>query len=154
MSSTEGSCTRTGWKRLSSAASFSTYFLYSLRVVAPTHLSSPRASMGLSILEASTAPSAAPAPTTVCSSSIKRMTSPWLSLISLRTALSRSSNSPLYLAPATSEPMSRATILLFLNPSGMSPPTILIASPSTMAVFPTPGSPMSTGLFFVRLERT
>ena len=28
------------------------------------------------------------------------------------------------------------------------------ARPSTMAVFPTPGSPMSTGLFLVRRERT
>jgi hypothetical protein len=28
------------------------------------------------------------------------------------------------------------------------------AMPSTMAVLPTPGSPMSTGLFFVRREST
>ena len=32
--------------------------------------------------------------------------------------------------------------------------TIRCASPSTMAVLPTPGSPMSTGLFFVRREST
>ena len=49
---------------------------YSSSVVAPTQRSSPRASMGLSMFEASIAPSAAPAPTTVCSSSMKRMTSP------------------------------------------------------------------------------
>ena len=36
----------------------------------------------------------------------------------------------------------------------MSPRTMRWASPSTIAVFPTPGSPMSTGLFFVRRDRT
>ena len=39
-------------------------FRYSLSVVAPTQRSSPRASAGLSMLEASIAPSAEPAPTT------------------------------------------------------------------------------------------
>ena len=66
-------------------------------------------------------PSAAPAPTTVCSSSMKRMTCPSASAISLSTALSRSSNSPRYFAPATSAPMSSATIRLFFSPSGTSP---------------------------------
>ena len=79
-------------------------FRYSLRVVAPTQRSSPRASMGLSMFEASIAPSAAPAPTTVCSSSMKRTTSPSDSVTSLRTAFRRSSNSPRYLAPAMSAP--------------------------------------------------
>ena len=51
-------------------------FWYSFRVVAPTQRSSPRARAGFSMLEASIAPSADPAPTTVCSSSMKRMTSP------------------------------------------------------------------------------
>ena len=51
-------------------------FWYSLSVVAPTQRSSPRASAGLSMLEASIAPSAAPAPTTVCSSSMNSTTSP------------------------------------------------------------------------------
>ena len=73
-SSTEGSPTSTGWKRRSSAASFSMCLRYSSSVVAPTARSSPRASIGLSRLAASTAPSAAPAPTIVCSSSMKRMT--------------------------------------------------------------------------------
>ena len=36
----------------------------------------------------------------------------------------------------------------------MSPETMRWASPSTIAVFPTPGSPMSTGLFLVRREST
>ena len=73
VSSTLGSPTRTGWNRRSSAASFSMYLRYSSSVVAPMACSSPRASIGLSILAASIAPSAAPAPTTVCSSSMNRM---------------------------------------------------------------------------------
>ena len=150
VSSTDGSPTSTGWKRRSSAASFSTYLRYSSRVVAPTTRSSPRASMGLSMLEASTAPSAPPAPTMVCISSMKVTISPSESAISLSTALSRSSNSPRYFAPATIAPMSSAMTRLFLRPSGTSPDTMRCASPSTMAVLPTPGSPMRTGLFFVR----
>ena len=101
VSSTEGWPTNTCWKRRSSAASFSMCLRYSSSVVAPIMRSSPRASIGLSMLPASMAPSAAPAPTTVCISSMKVMTSPSASVISLRTALSRSSNSPRYLAPAT-----------------------------------------------------
>ena len=38
--------------------------------------------------------------------------------------------------------------------SGTSPETMRCASPSTMAVLPTPGSPISTGLFFVRRDST
>ena len=110
--------------------------------------------MGLSMLPASTAPSAAPAPTIVCSSSMKTMTWPWASAISLRTALSRSSNSPRYLAPATIAPMSSAISLRSRSDSGTSPETMRWARPSTIAVLPTPGSPMSTGLFLVRRERT
>ena len=144
----------TGWKRRSSAASFSMCLRYSSSVVAPMQCSSPRASIGLSRLPASIAPSAAPAPTTVCSSSMKRMISPCDSCTSLSTALSRSSNSPRYLAPAISAPMSSATMRLSLSPSGTSPRTMRWASPSTIAVLPTPGSPISTGLFLVRRERT
>ena len=154
VSSTVGSSTNTCWKRLSSAASFSMYFLYSSSVVAPMQWSSPLASAGLSILEASTAPSEAPAPTTVCISSMNSIMSPLASVTSLSTALSLSSNCPLYLAPARSDPMSSDMSFLFLRPSGTSPFTILCARPSTMAVLPTPGSPMSTGLFFVLLEST
>ena len=62
VSSTLGSPTYTGWKRRSSAASFSMCLRYSSRVVAPTARSSPRASIGFSMFAASTAPSAAPAP--------------------------------------------------------------------------------------------
>ena len=76
VSSTVGSPIMTGWKRRSSAASFSMYLRYSSSVVAPTVCSSPRASIGLSMFDASIEPSAAPAPTTVCSSSMNRMTCP------------------------------------------------------------------------------
>ena len=94
VSSIVGSSTVTGMKRRSSAASFSMYLRYSSRVVAPTHFRSPRARAGLSMLAASTAPSEPPAPTSVWSSSMNRTTSPSASLISSRTAFSRSSNSP------------------------------------------------------------
>ncbi len=153
MSSTDGWSTVTGWKRRSSAASFSMCFLYSSSVVAPMQCSSPRASIGFNRLLASMAPSAAPAPTTVCNSSMNRITSPWASCTDLSTALRRSSNSPRYLAPAMSAPMSSATMRLPLSPSGTSPRTMRWARPSTIAVLPTPGEPISTGLFFVRRER-
>ena len=67
--------------------------------------------------------------------------------------LTRSSNSPLYLAPATSKPISRETRILPFRFSGTSPLTIRCAMPSTMAVLPTPGSPSRMGLFFVRRAR-
>ena len=154
MSATEGSPTNTGWKRRSSAASFSMCLRYSSSVVAPIARNSPRASIGFSMFAASTAPSAAPAPTIVCSSSMKRTISPAAFWISASTAFSRSSNSPRYFAPARSAPTSSAQTRLPFSPSGTSPATIRCASPSTIAVFPTPGSPISTGLFFVRRERT
>src|ERR1039458_4511103 len=154
VSSTEGSSTRTGWKRRSSAASFSMYLRYSSSVVAPMQCSSPRASIGLSRFPASIDPSVFPAPTTVCSSSMKSTISPAASWTSLSTALRRSSNSPRNFAPAISAPMSSDTTFLFFSPSGTSPRTMRSARPSTMAVFPTPGSPISTGLFLVRREST
>ena len=154
MSATDGSPTKTGWKRRSSAGSFSMCVRYSSSVVAPTARSSPRASIGLSRLPAETAPSAAPAPTIVWSSSMKRMIWPSLAVISPSTALSRSSNSPRYFAPATSAPTSSAQTRFPFRPSGTSPATMRCASPSAIAVLPTPGSPISTGLFFVRREST
>jgi len=95
---------------------------------------------------ASRAPSAAPAPTTVCTSSMKSITSPFFLFNSSRRRFSLSSKSPLKRVPATSLPMT------FLKNRGTFPSTILWASPSTTAVFPTPGSPMRTGLFFVLLD--
>ena len=74
--------------------------------------------------------------------------------MSSSTALSRSSNSPRYFAPATIAPRSSATSFLPRRLSGTSPATMRWASPSTTAVLPTPGSPMRTGLFLVRREST
>ncbi len=152
--STVGSETRIGANRRSSAASRSTYLRYSSSVVAPMHWSSPRDRAGLRMLLASMAPSAAPAPTRVWSSSTKRMTSPWALRISSITFFIRSSNSPRYLVPATRAARSSCTTRLWRRISGTSPRTMRCARPSVMAVFPTPGSPMSAGLFFVRRERT
>src|SRR5947208_862734 len=94
VSGTVGSPTNTGWKRRSSAASFSTCLRYSSSVVAPMQCSSPRASAGLSMLPASIEPSALPAPTIVCSSSMNRMMLPCCLARSFSTALRRSSLLP------------------------------------------------------------
>ena len=80
--------------------------------------------------------------------------SPSLFLISFKTFLSLSSNSPRYLAPAIKDAISSSQIVLSFKLDGTSPLIILNASPSTMAVFPTPGSPIRTGLFFVFLDNT
>src|SRR4026207_597866 len=90
VSSTVGSPIMTGWNRRSSAASFSISFRSSSSVVAPTVCSSPRASIGLSMFEASIDPSAAPAPTTVCSSAVKRVICPSEAAPSFTTAFRRS----------------------------------------------------------------
>src|SRR5436190_1464943 len=140
VSSIVGSRTMTSWKRRCKAASRSMYLRYSSSVVAPMHWSSPRASAGLRILAASTAPSAAPAPTSVCTSSIKIMQSRLLRISSM-IFLRRSSNSPRYLVPATSEPTSRVSKRLPASVSGTSPAMSRWASPSTIALLPTPGSP-------------
>ena len=154
VSSTLGWSTSTGWNRRASAASFSMYLRYSSSVVAPMACSSPRASAGLRMLLASIEPPVAPAPTMVCSSSMNSTTVPPDASTSLRTALRRSSNSPRYLAPATIALMSSSMISRSRRVLGTSPATMRCARPSTMAVLPVPGSPMSTGLFFVRRDRT
>ena len=128
------------------------YFRYSSIVVAPMSWISPRAKEGFRMLEASMAPSAPPAPMIVWSSSMKRRTS-WLSSASLMTRLIRSSNSPRYLLPATILAISRVRSLRFCKGAGTAPMAIRWARPSTMAVFPTPGSPTRQGLFLVRRLR-
>jgi len=150
---TVGGSTMIVWKRRSRAASFSMNFRYSFIVVAPTHWSSPRERAGLRMFEASIAPSAAPAPTIVWSSSMNRTTFPALRISSIN-ALMRSSNWPRYLVPATISARSRVMSSLSRRISGTSPATIRWASPSTMAVFPTPASPSSTGLFLRRRQST
>ncbi len=125
------------------------YFLYSVKVVAPMQCKFPLANAGFNILEASTEPSAAPAPTTVCNSSIKRIMRPSDFSTSERTAFKRSSNSPRNFAPAIIAAISSSNRSLSIKFSGTSRATILRAKPSTIAVFPTPGSPIRTGLFFL-----
>ena len=105
------------WKRRSRAPSFSMYLRYSSSVVAPMHWISPRARAGLSTLEASIAPSAPPAPTSVCSSSMNRMM--FLARrTSFMTALMRSSNWPRYLVPATIMARSSTTMRLVAEQLG------------------------------------
>src|ERR1019366_6281582 len=50
--------------------------------------------------------------------------------------------------------MSSAITRRSRSDSGTSPDTTRCANPSTIAVLPTPGSPIKTGLFFVRREST
>ena len=70
------------------------------------------------------------------------------------TAFMRSSNSPRNLEPATIAPISRERTDLPLKISGTSLFAIRWANPSTIAVFPTPASPIRTGLFFVLRQST
>ena len=86
----------------------------------------------------------------VCNSSINKMIWPSCLARSFNTAFKRSSNSPRNFAPAINAPISRESRRRFFNPSGTSPLMMRCARPSTMAVFPTPGSPINTGLFLVR----
>ena len=65
-----GSQTIIGWKRLSSAGSFSMCFAYSSIVVDPISWISPLVILGFKMLAASIAPSAAPVPTMLCISSM------------------------------------------------------------------------------------
>ena len=154
VSSTVGSFNIIGWKRLSNAGSFSIYFLYSLIVVAPIVLNTPLANIGFNKFPASIAPSVAPAPMIVCISSINNTICPSESSTSFKTAFKRSSNSPLNFAPATIAPKSNAHNCTSFKLSGTSPLIIRWAKPSTTAVLPTPGSPINTGLFLVRLFKT
>ena len=60
----------------------------------------------------------------------------------------RSSNCPRYLVPATMDVMSRLTMRLLNSTGEVCLLLMSCASPSTIALFPTPGSPMRMGLFF------
>ena len=99
------------------------YLRYSSIVVAPIVRSSPRASIGLSMFEASTEPSAAPAPTIVCSSSMNRMNWSCASVTSFKNAFRRSSNSPRNFAPELSCVVDHIT-----SPSLFTSRTVAIAS--------------------------
>ena len=149
VSSTVVGSTMTFWKRLSSAPSFSMEFRYSSNVVAPMHCMVPRASAGFSMLAASMEPGVEPAPMRVCISSMKMMTSGFCSISFIRARI-RSSNCPRYFVPATTPVRSSVTTRLLKRIGDVRRFTMSCASPSTMALFPTPGSPMSIGLFFLR----
>ena len=120
-------------------------------MVAPINCISPLASNGFNILAASIAPSAAPAPTIVCISSINNIRFSAF-FTSFKAFFILSSKSPLYFAPATIPEISILIILLASKFSGTSPITIFSANPSIIAVFPTPGSPIKHGLFLVLLD--
>ena len=143
--------TVTFWNLLSRAPSFSIDFLYSSSVVAPIHCISPLASDGFSMFAASIEPAAEPAPIMVWISSMNSITLGLL-LASFITPMILSSNSPRYFVPATSEVRSSIIIILSNSVLGTFFSAIRDASPSTMADFPTPGSPISTGLFFFLLH--
>ena len=142
----------TFWKRRSNAPSFSMCWRYSSKVEAPITWSSPRANAGLKIFDASSEPVAPPAPTMVWISSIKRMTS-WFFSSSAIIAFILSSNWPRYFVPATKAAKSSITTRRLKRTRDTFRWTIRRARPSTMAVLPTPGSPMRIGLFFLRLLR-
>ena len=130
------------------------YFRYSANVVAPIQCNCPLASIGLRRLAASIPPSPLdPAPIRRWISSTKRTIISFESSISLSTPFMRSSNSPRYLLPATREPTSRDSSLQAARLAGTSALMMRDAKPSTTVVFPTPGSPIRTGLFFVRRDR-
>ena len=80
---------------------------------------------------------------------MNKIISPSAFLISFKTAFNLSSNSPRYLAPATKAPKSSSYKVLFCKETGTSFLKIRHAKPSTIAVLPTPGSPIKIGLFFV-----
>ena len=95
------------------------------------------------------APSAPPAPMIVWISSINNNILPE-PVTSLSARLILSSNSPRYFEPATMPDRSSVKTRFPWMISGISPSAIFNAKPSTMAVLPTPGSPIRHGLFFVR----
>ena len=148
-SGTDGSRTSTGVKRRSRAGSFSMCLRYSSWVVAPMQGNSPRASAALSSLAASCGPSPVePAPTTVCTSSMKTTTRPAARRTSSLIPFSFSEKEPRSWVPARTLAMSSSTRT---RPSRAA--RSRWATPSTMAVLPTPGSPTSSGLLVRRLPR-
>ena len=146
-----GSLTTTRWNRRINARSFSKLFRYSSQVVEATTFKSPLVSAGLSMLARSfeLLPPAAPAPCIMCASSINMIVLPCF-VSACSTSLKRSSKSPRYFEPASIAPISKLYILYSCRNSGTSFCSILYASPSAIAVLPTPGSPTISTLFFER----
>lgn len=94
-----------------------------------------------------------PAPTIVCNSSINRIICPFDFSTVSKTFFNFSSNAPRYCVQAIISLTRSSNIFLSLSVSGTSHFTILCASHSTRAVFPTHGSHTNTGLFFILRER-
>jgi hypothetical protein len=128
------------------------YFLYSFIVVAQIKCKVHLAKLGFSKFEASPCHSLAQAQTIVWISSINNIIFPCDFSVSFITAFNLSSNSHLYLAPASNAHISRVTIFLPLRLSGTSLFAILSAIHSIIAVFQTQGSQTKTGLFLVLLD--
>ena len=84
---------------------------------------------------------------------MNKITPPSESVTSFITAFSRSSNSPRNFAPAMRSPMSRLITRTPCSDAGTSPAMMRCAKPSMIAVLPTPGSPISTGLFLLRRDK-
>ena len=78
----------------------------------------------------------------------------WRDSNSLMILFNLSSNCPLYFVPDTIAAKSRERIRLLWRSLGTVFLTILWANPSIIAVLPTPGSPMRTGLFFFLRAKT
>ena len=156
VSSTEGSPTSTCWKRRSSAASFSMYLRYSSSVVAPT---SRRLTTGEHRLDhvacvhrGFTGGSGADDGVQLVdegddlSGTVLDVVEDSLEAFLEFTAELGTGDH------GTRGPGTRRSCLEAIP--GTSPATMRWARPSTIAVLPTPGSPMSTGLFLVRREST
>ena len=114
---------------------------------------SPRARAGLSKFAASVCPGSPPAPIREWASSINKIAVPSRELSSVKSDFKRFSNSPLTLAPASRAPILSARILTFFSASGTRPDATCRAKPSTILLFPTPGSPVSIGLFCLRRSK-
>ena len=97
-------------------------------------------------------PSESPAPTRLCTSSINRIIFPSRFTSSTK-PFTRLSNCPRNCVPATSAAKSSRKTSLSWRRDGAFPSAIFNASPSTIAVFPTPGSPIKQGLFLLRLPK-
>ena len=156
VSSTLGSPTKTCWKRRSSAGSFSIRSRYSSSVVAPIIRSSPRASIGLSMLPASIARVAAGAR---ADDGVQLVDEGDDLAVGVLDLLEHGLEPLLELAAVLRAGHHRGRGRARpgacpASESGTSPATIRWARPSTTAVLPTPGSPISTGLFLVRRDST
>ena len=154
VSSTVGWSTRTGWKRRSSAASFSMCLRYSSRVVAPMRVELAAGEHRLEQVGGVHRALGRARP----DDRVELVDEEDDLALGVLDLLQDGLEALLELAAELGAGDERAEVerddALVLQPSGTSPRTMRWASPSTIAVLPTPGSPIRTGLFFVRRLRT